>query len=89
MNPIDVPVLNGAKEIISLYHFLCAILSDSRLYCMGLGNYVDGSGVNVLVPYDKGFSPLKITGNWAHACGLLTSGEVQCWGRENVNYTSS
>jgi len=64
----------------------CARLAAGGVRCWGLnsdGQLGDGTTVDSLVPVEvTGLSstPKALTVGWSHACALLFSGGVECWG---------
>lgn len=87
--PFDVAGLTiGVGEISSGFDFACAVTIDGGAKCWG-SNARDtlGSGSrshdNSLVPVNvKGLSSgvLAISSGFFHACALLQTGAVKCWG---------
>ena len=77
-------------------NFNCAILNDDTVKCWGQGNYGqlgnggtatrgDGTGEMgdnlVIANMGSGQTAKQIAAGAEHACALLDSGEIKCWGR--------
>ena len=80
----------GAVDLAAAGSFTCARLSDASVSCWGdngSGQFGNGaSGINVLspVPVASNVSPTVValaTGS-RHACAILASGTVSCWGSD-------
>lgn len=89
----DVPLGGTAVQVAAGYGFSCALLTTGSVRCWGYGNS-GRTGYNIVT--DTGTSagtsiinsgdlaiggPVKqISAGLGHACALLTSGAVRCWG---------
>jgi alpha-tubulin suppressor-like RCC1 family protein len=61
----------------------CAIATDDRGYCWGLGGHVgDGGTADALVPTEVagGHRFASVAAGVTHACGVTTAGAAYCWG---------
>jgi len=85
--PVNVTDLNNVSQIAAGYNFTCALLTSGGVECWGSNSYGQlGIESNDSARYepvqvsglDSGV--LAITAGAFHACALLTSGEVKCWG---------
>jgi alpha-tubulin suppressor-like RCC1 family protein len=80
-------VAGHVKDIGGIGAASCAILDDMSVKCWGTGGsnqLAQGSNTNdsyfpVTVMGMSG-NPIMITGGWGHACVLLDTGKVKCWG---------
>jgi hypothetical protein len=75
-----------ALEVSTAFGFSCALLSDTTVRCWGPNQYGQvGDGTTTDVRYPpvqvSGLSGVsEVTVGLVHACALLTSGGVRCWG---------
>ncbi len=85
--PLDVPGLgSGVMQIAVGYDFACALMTTGGVKCWG-ANARAQLGDGTLVPH---YVPADVTGLTSgvayiaagaqHACALLTSGGLKCWG---------
>jgi alpha-tubulin suppressor-like RCC1 family protein len=88
------PVQLGGKAIAvgGGYDYTCALLVGGSVRCwgdnpagqLGYGNNQDigdNEPPSAAGPVQLGASALSISAGWEHACVLLTTGAVKCWGR--------
>lgn len=89
----DVPLGGSAKQISIGANSTCAVLTTGAVRCWGSGasgelgygstsNVGDGIGPSIIAAGDVplgGIATQVSVGN-AHACALLTTGAVRCWG---------
>lgn len=90
--PVGVSGLSsGVSSVVAANEHTCAVTSAGAAKCWGFnGNYELGDGTNVSrstptqVAYlSSGVAFLGGNGDAQHHCAVLTSGSVQCWGRNN------
>ena len=80
--------LTGITELAAGERFTCALLTSGQVRCWGdnaLGQLGDGTTTTSTTPrVVGGGTPLtgavQITAGRLHACALLTTGTVKCWG---------
>jgi alpha-tubulin suppressor-like RCC1 family protein len=81
---------SGVMAISASYGHSCAQRYDGRAFCWGdneFGQLGDGTVEPRLAPVEVqglGNSVVSIAAGGAQTCALLTSGELKCWGRNNV-----
>ncbi|MFC3907747.1 RCC1 domain-containing protein [Legionella dresdenensis] len=92
--PVDVIALSNVKAISGRGDHVCGLINDGTIKCWGingvgqLGNG-DAPNDNSTPTFVVGLDGSTITGaigvssGLVHACALLSSGQMQCWG-ENV-----
>lgn len=84
--PTEVPGLTGVTSVEVNDQTSCAVLASGGARCWGsntFGQLGDGTRLarSTPVPVEGLAGPLKaIAPGYAHTCGLLESGGVQCWG---------
>jgi len=86
--PIAVPGVSGATHVAAGQFDTCALLGSGAVKCWGLnsqGELGDGqtsaASSNTGPVLVKGLSSARqISVGWTHACALLSSGSVECWG---------
>ena len=79
----------GGKAISAGDSYTCALMMNGGVKCWGFninGQLGDGTTVNQLVPVEvvglsSGVS--NIAAGWRHACALMDSGNVKCWGNNS------
>jgi len=84
--PVVVTGLSGVTQLSSGREFTCALLSSGSVKCWGenedgqLGNHsgINNSAIPVEVEGINNATAI-ITGGY-HACALLESGSIKCWG---------
>jgi alpha-tubulin suppressor-like RCC1 family protein len=87
ISQIGVMSFNGS--ISAIYYYTCAVLNTGAVKCWGAndsGQLGDGSTTQSLTPVSvSGLSSgvTAIAAGRYHACALLSSGAVKCWGRNN------
>ena len=86
---------SGAAGIAAGTEFTCAIMADTTVQCWGLEYARDSSGAEPRrsaflafpAPVTGLSGALEVAGGGAggggHACAVLTTGAVQCWGRDD------
>ena len=84
--PVTAKGINNATAVVAGSLFSCALLAGGSVQCwgtnssgvLGIGSNKGSSTVPVSV---TGISTaVSITAGYQHACALLSSGSVQCWG---------
>jgi alpha-tubulin suppressor-like RCC1 family protein len=85
--PYVIPGLKGVVQLAAGSDFTCAVVSDRTVRCWGLdswGRLGDGSPPsrdrNLPSPVLSLQDVVQITAGAQHACALLESGAVMCWG---------
>jgi alpha-tubulin suppressor-like RCC1 family protein len=87
--PLDVPGLeSGVKDVDSNNNFTCVLMISGGVKCWGVNSYGQlgddhASGDYSYTPVDvKGLSSgvAAISTGYMHACALLETGAVKCWG---------
>lgn len=88
----DIPLGRAAVSIAAGASFTCALLAADEIKCWGAGAYGklgNGDTVNLgdaqgeiedLNGIEVAGTPSAITTGFTHACTLLDSGNVSCWG---------
>ncbi len=90
-DPVVAPpltdVLTGAKAVIAGFNFTCAVTISGGVRCWGYnsdGQLGDDTELNVDRLSPPGFDVLAganaLAVGWGHACALMVSGGVRCWG---------
>lgn len=89
--PVDVVGLgSGVASISSEGYLTCAITTGGAVKCWGLNDTYqlgDGTNKNSPVPVDvMGLNSgvVSVTTGTHHACALMNSGGVKCWGNNGV-----
>jgi cysteine-rich repeat protein len=87
--PVDVSGLSsGATGIAVGSYFSCALTGTGGVKCWGdneYGQIGDGSTTRRNAPVDVSglsFGASAVATGYSHACALLDSGAVQCWGND-------
>jgi alpha-tubulin suppressor-like RCC1 family protein len=82
--------LERAKKVVLGNGFACALAVDSSVRCWGDNTYgqlgdgtTEGSSLPVQVVGLEGEVADVVAGE-SHACALLSSGSVKCWGKRQV-----
>ena len=89
--PVEVSGIADARSVAVGAWAACAVLEDGGVKCWGWGVFGElGDGSK-----ESSSTPVKVTGitdasevtvgGDAYACARLSSGEVDCWGRETGN----
>lgn len=87
--PVEAAHLTGVAQMALAGAFSCALVANGSAECWGDNEFSQlGDGVNggdrdapVAVYGLAGFAQVAV--GWPHACAVLTSGQLDCWG-ENV-----
>ena len=90
--PVDVRGLSNAVGLIAGGgEYSCAMLASGGVKCWGLSGYGllgQGNGVEIALPVDvpglSGVVALATGGVGYHACAVLSSGALQCWGFDSA-----
>jgi alpha-tubulin suppressor-like RCC1 family protein len=84
--PVTVTGITTATQIGLGRFFGCALLSNQTVKCWGLGNNGQqghGALTNQNAPSATALNvsgAIRISAGYNHACALLSSGQVMCWG---------
>jgi alpha-tubulin suppressor-like RCC1 family protein len=84
--PAPVPGLSNVTQLDGGYAFTCALLGDGTVWCWGQNDYgalANGNTHHSAVPTRVQGLPgpvRQISAGRLHACAVLTSGPVMCWG---------
>ena len=89
--PVEVQGVSDATEVATGGSYACALLSSGHVECWGAdyyGQLGDGAQANSSVPVEvQGVSTATQIaageGVREHACALLSSGHIECWGRND------
>lgn len=87
--PLDVSGLSGVTAIAAGDEFTCALTSAGAVKCwgsniwgqVGVGSIVDDYSSPQDVSGLSGVVAIEIDSEGNHACALLSSGVVKCWGK--------
>ena len=85
-SPVDVTGLSSVTKISAGGETTCAVLSNGGARCWGantygsLGNGSGSGNSSVPVTVSSMTTAVEISVGSAHACVVLSSGQVQCWG---------
>jgi alpha-tubulin suppressor-like RCC1 family protein len=88
-NPVEVENIGDASQVAAGGDDSCALLSTGHIDCWGDnmdGQLGDGSTTGSLTPVEVQdlVDPSQVTAGGdderAHACGLLSTGHIDCWG---------
>jgi len=93
LDPIDLG--GNAVQISAGTSHTCALLDDAQVRCWGRNNRGQlgmGMGENVgdneapgsLPPVNLGDNALQVSCGHEYSCALLDTGEVRCWGHNNI-----
>ena len=87
LTPVDVIGLNEDVQAISLgWSHSCALTTHGGVKCWGensFGQLGDGTSTNRLTPVEViglGGGVHAISAGYTHACAVMASGSVKCWG---------
>ncbi len=76
-----VDAVNSYTSVATGRSHMCAIRSDSKLYCAGDGTFSGvGSTTSVLTAVDGTENYSFISSGRKTTCGILASGTLKCWG---------
>lgn len=84
--PVEVPGITNAVEVDVGEDSTCARLADGTVQCWGanfFGQLGDGGTVNRYSPapvVGLSSSVVGLSVGFMHACALLDTGDIQCWG---------
>jgi alpha-tubulin suppressor-like RCC1 family protein len=87
--PVSVEGISTATAVAVAENASCALLASGAVKCWGyngygqLGNGLDTSGSSVPVSVIGISTATALSLGAAHACALLASGAVKCWGLDN------
>ncbi len=92
--PVTVSGLSGVDSIFVGTQFSCALLKDSSVKCWGdnsKGQLGDGTTNQSKVPVtvnglDGSVEVVMLASGARHACALLASGSIKCWGYNYYGY---
>ncbi|MEK6705535.1 MAG: chromosome condensation regulator, partial [Bdellovibrionota bacterium] len=87
----QAPQLGSVKQVVGGISYTCALLSTGKVRCWGHGAFgrlgygnTDNIGDNETPAsagdVNVGGDVIQITAGYVHACALLSSGKVRCWG---------
>src|SRR5690606_10113437 len=86
---VDLDISDGTKPILamdSVWGLICVLTADHDVYCLGgdptfqLGAPDRDRFARVTLPADA----TDVAVGWSHACAVLTTGKVWCWGANNL-----
>ncbi len=94
---LDYPSFGNVVDIQAGYDFACALSQSNKIKCWGNNSYGQlgignsnsyGTSTNPMssllpVDLDSGV-PLQIAVGNSHVCARLSSGQVKCWGKNNM-----
>lgn len=97
--PSEVPVSSADDPVQRLavgYEFTCSLLQSGNIRCWGSGNNgMLGTGDTadvgnttlpiVMMDVNLGGSAVQVASGLNHACALMATGAVKCWGAKTVN----
>jgi alpha-tubulin suppressor-like RCC1 family protein len=84
--PVEAHDLTGVAELAVAGSFTCALYSTGSAACWGdneldqLGYGVDGGERNAPIAVHGLTGALQVAVGWPHACAVLSSGQLDCWG---------
>lgn len=97
--PADMPFVNTGAPVVQLAlgtNFTCALLDTEEVKCWGSGQHGrlgQGTGEGDLGTDEEpadipaidfgGGTPVHIAAGGEHACAVMQSGELRCWGRSD------
>jgi cysteine-rich repeat protein len=96
--PADMPLVNVGAGVVQLAlgsNFTCALLDTDEVKCWGSGQHGRlGQGTQADFGTDEepadipaidfgGGTPIHIAAGAEHACAVMQSGELHCWGRND------
>src|SRR4029079_11998381 len=98
--PADVGFVNVGDPVVQLAlgsNFTCVLLATDEVKCWGSGQHGrlgQGTGEADLGTDEEpadipaidfgGGTPVQIAAGAEHACAVMQSGEVRCWGRNDI-----
>ncbi len=86
ITPVDVIGLNDVAVVTTGNSFSCALLQNGGVKCWGwnlYGQLGDGTNADHILPADvSGLANnvSAISAGWYHACALMATGRLKCWG---------
>jgi alpha-tubulin suppressor-like RCC1 family protein len=86
---VDLPLPGPASDVAGGDDYTCALLTDGAVYCWGdLRSGPEWDGVAEwmppnLPPVDLGGAAVQISAASRHACAVLETGRVRCWGQNS------
>lgn len=93
-NPKAVPgLVSGVKAVVASDDFSCAVMNTGDLKCWNCGDpkEEESAGKNgqasklEIVELEIAAASLAMTKDRGHACAILTTGEVTCWGSNSYH----
>ena len=89
--PPSPELTTGVRQIAVGYRTVCALMKDGTVFCWGtndgiLGDpfKINGTPNPMKIPFSN-TNVVSITVGDRHACGLLDTGHIQCWGRRMIS----
>jgi alpha-tubulin suppressor-like RCC1 family protein len=86
LTPVAVPGVTTATAVAAGAGFSCALLADRSAVCWGddsdgqIGDGAPGAAPRGPTPVMGLAGARSLAAQWQHACAVLTSGSVVCWG---------
>jgi alpha-tubulin suppressor-like RCC1 family protein len=93
--PVEVQGVTSAIEVSAGEEDSCAVLSSGHVDCWGnddsggLGDGTEGNPSDIPVEVHRVTNAIQVAVDFQHACAVLSSGHVDCWGAEDIEHIVS